>query len=66
MVDARSDGRLMAKVARQVDQLDAIVLAVELTDQIGRRIAAPVVDQNEFPLIPRRVQRRGHAAAQLW
>lgn len=47
-VAAGSDGRFMAEVAREPDQLEVLVAPVHLAQQRVARVRAPVVDEDRL------------------
>jgi hypothetical protein len=64
-VHAGGDGRLMAEVPRQLDQLDARVLVMKLADDFRRAIAAAVVDEHHLPRLARLIERHDDPPTEL-
>ncbi len=65
VVDAGSDGGLMAEIAGEADELDAGVLGVIFANNLGGAVAAAVIDQDDFPVVAGGVEGGADAAAEL-
>src|SRR5439155_23642586 len=65
VLQSRGHGRLVAEVPRQLDQLDARLIGVELADNLARSVAAAVIDQNDLPLFAALLQRASEPPSQL-
>jgi hypothetical protein len=64
-IDAGGQGRLVAEIARQRDDLDARVLRVEREQGRERAVAAPVVDEDQLEVQAERCERGDQPPMQL-